>query len=72
MSFIRAIVRPGESAIRAKQVASRIFWQKSSSIPTYVRGGKGDVFLFGVTSVAIAVGMVAALKEANELIKGKS
>ncbi|KAJ3008804.1 hypothetical protein HKX48_008328 [Thoreauomyces humboldtii] len=72
MSFVRALVRPGEAAIRARQVSSRIFWQKSSPVPTYVRGGKGDVFFYGLTVSAITVGFVGAMLEANELIKGVS
>ncbi|KAJ3141291.1 hypothetical protein HDU90_007318 [Geranomyces variabilis] len=71
MSIVRSLIRPGEAAIRAKQVQSRIFWQKPSPIPTYVRGGKGDTLLLGTIVVSLSVAFTGAMMEANELIKGK-
>ncbi|KAI8817546.1 uncharacterized protein EV422DRAFT_570593 [Fimicolochytrium jonesii] len=70
MGLVRSIVRPAEKSLRAKQVEQRIFWQKPSTIPTYVRG-KGDSLFFGITASVITVGFAHSLYEANDLIKGK-
>ncbi|TPX63330.1 hypothetical protein SpCBS45565_g06674 [Spizellomyces sp. 'palustris'] len=69
MGFVRALVRPAENVLRPREVASRIFWQKPSHIPTYIRG-KGDAFWAAVTVAGITVGLGTALIEANHLIKG--
>ncbi|KAJ3154934.1 hypothetical protein HDU86_004453 [Geranomyces michiganensis] len=44
---------------------------KPSPIPTYVRGGKGDVLLLGTILVSVTAAFSGAMMEANELIKGK-
>ncbi|KAI8995889.1 hypothetical protein BC832DRAFT_595821 [Gaertneriomyces semiglobifer] len=64
-----SILREISTAIRSKEIAHRIFWSKSSNIPTYVRG-KSDAMIFGVAAVALTIGLGLAAQDAKGLVNG--
>ncbi|KAJ3189751.1 hypothetical protein HDU85_000035 [Gaertneriomyces sp. JEL0708] len=69
MGLARSLIGSVEPAIRSKEIAHRIFWSKSSNIPTYVRG-KSDAMVFGVAAVALTIGLGLAAQDAKGLVNG--
>ncbi|KAJ3413457.1 hypothetical protein HDV05_008026 [Chytridiales sp. JEL 0842] len=69
MSFVRAILRPGEPAIRAKELALRRFWQQESNVPTYVRRKYDSVFL-GLVLTFWGVGLGASAVSIKDMLTG--
>ncbi|KAJ3215220.1 hypothetical protein HDU67_000707 [Dinochytrium kinnereticum] len=70
MSFVRSILKVGESGIRASEIQARRFWQQESVVPVYARKRLDGVW-FGITLTFLGVSMVNSGFQVANMIKGK-
>ncbi|KAJ3099054.1 hypothetical protein HDU97_003487 [Phlyctochytrium planicorne] len=70
MSFLRPLLRIGESNTRAAETQLRRFWQQESHVPVYARR-KFDGLWFGISVTLLGAAVVNGAFQIKDMIKGK-